>query len=284
MIFNNSDELFLFLRNYYRKNGGKVDMSTFGMYLGITVEKDWSSKYKMAARDFINEIKKEDLRLVVGLPYYQECKPDCKDCMEKYNDAIKRHKATIDTLKLNARFHPSLHLKMCKIGNLYVTGGINLGPSKMIDTAFVLSDSKQKANLDKIFKTAWDGANNDPYHFLKVVEEINSSQPSSQKNTTEIRSLYLDDIRNPRNKDLHVVRNFNDCIYVLSNNSVDFLSLDHDLGGELTGYHVAKFLVYKNMKINHINIHSANPVGRDNIAQLIKRYFPTTNVTFDTTI
>ena len=98
--------------------------------------------------------------------------------------------------------------------------------------------------------------------------------------------LYLDDWRDPRHKGFHVVRTYEDCIDALSNNKVIFLSLDHDLSideyydkDEKTGYDVAKFLVKKGMKIPNINIHSANPIGRNNIKQLIEHYFPDTTVT-----
>jgi hypothetical protein len=66
---------------------------------------------------------------------------------------------------------------------------------------------------------------------------------------------------------------------MIKNNQIDLLSLDHDLGDEKTGYDVAKFIVCEGIKIPHINIHSANPVGKENIRQLINRYFPSTKIT-----
>ena len=90
--------------------------------------------------------------------------------------------------------------------------------------------------------------------------------------------LYLDDIRQPKHNNFYIVRNYEDCIHILKNNTVYFLSLDHDLGEEKTGYDVAKYLVQEGIEIREINIHSANPVGRDNIIQLIKRYFPNTKI------
>lgn len=91
--------------------------------------------------------------------------------------------------------------------------------------------------------------------------------------------LYLDDIRNPKTNNFYVVRNYQDCIDFLKVNKVYCLSLDHDLGEEKTGYDVAKFIVQEGIEIENINIHSANPVGRDNIKQLIEHYFPNTKVT-----
>lgn len=94
--------------------------------------------------------------------------------------------------------------------------------------------------------------------------------------------LYLDDLRTPKSGNLYIVRSYQECIDFLQLNKVCFLSLDHDLGEGKTGYDVAKFLVQEGIEIEHINIHSANPVGRDNIVQLIQHYFPSTRITFET--
>jgi hypothetical protein len=96
--------------------------------------------------------------------------------------------------------------------------------------------------------------------------------------------VYVDDIRNPKNNNLYIIRHYQDCIDLLTTDKIDFISLDHDLGEEKTGYDIVKFIVKEGIKIPHINIHSANPVGRDNMKQLIERYFPKTLITFDTKI
>lgn len=93
--------------------------------------------------------------------------------------------------------------------------------------------------------------------------------------------LYVDDIRNPISNSWNVARNYREAITLIENNNIQFLSLDHDLGERKTGYDIAKFIVEKGIEIKQINIHSANPVGRDNIIQLIKHYFPNTVVTCD---
>lgn len=93
--------------------------------------------------------------------------------------------------------------------------------------------------------------------------------------------LYVDDIRNPISNSWNVARSYREAITLITNNEIKFLSLDHDLGEKKTGYDIAKFIVEHGIKIRQINIHSANPVGRDNIKQLIKHYFPDTIITFD---
>ena len=40
----------------------------------------------------------------------------------------------------------------------------------------------------------------------------------------------------------------------------------------MTGYDIAKYIIINQIKINVIAIHSANPVGRFNIEQLLSHY------------
>ena len=94
--------------------------------------------------------------------------------------------------------------------------------------------------------------------------------------------IYLDDVRNPPGRGWHVIR----CVALLksmivglgvSNESYDIhLSLDHDLGeDEPTGYDFLNWLEamivagsFKNLIFN-FSVHSANPVGRDNMRRAI---------------
>ena len=50
-----------------------------------------------------------------------------------------------------------------------------------------------------------------------------------------------------------------------------YISFDHDMGEDKTGYDIAKYLVENNIKAKY-QIHSANPVGRFNIDQLLQHY------------
>lgn len=92
--------------------------------------------------------------------------------------------------------------------------------------------------------------------------------------------LYVDDVRTPKSKNMVVARTYNDAVDILKNIKVDFLSLDHDLGEKKTGYDIVKFMVLNDIEIPHINIHSANAVGVDNMTKLIKEYFKNTRVTY----
>jgi CheY-like chemotaxis protein len=92
--------------------------------------------------------------------------------------------------------------------------------------------------------------------------------------------LFVDDVRVPPDSTWEVVRTAQEAIDLLKDGNVDVLSLDHDLGEDLTGYDVIKWIeeqVYtKDFKSpEEIFVHSANPVGAKNIQQAIesiKRY------------
>lgn len=116
-----------------------------------------------------------------------------------------------------------------------------------------------------------------------------------------MRKLYLDDIRNPTTKGWDIVRSYDEFVdYVTKNGVPDMVSFDHDLGMEhikfyfdngghenppnpqevqfetKTGYDVAKWLCdycYENgLPLPEWNVHSANPVGRDNIISVLKSF------------
>jgi hypothetical protein len=95
---------------------------------------------------------------------------------------------------------------------------------------------------------------------------------------TGITRLWLDDIRPmPAGYNSHAIT-AQDAIAVLQGGSVEAISLDHDLGSELgagDGYQVAKYIeehAYSGdlKRIPDIKIHSANPVGAQNMLAAIK--------------
>jgi len=66
---------------------------------------------------------------------------------------------------------------------------------------------------------------------------------------------------------------------LLNKSFVNILSLDHDLGEDETGYDFVKWLVETGMSDpsiypKEIYLHTANPVGRHNMFQLLERYKP----------
>lgn len=89
--------------------------------------------------------------------------------------------------------------------------------------------------------------------------------------------LYVDDIRIPKvwKEDVvkvTIARTYDETIELLKNYKYDIIDLDHDLGEEKTGYDVAKFIVEEQINIPTVYVHTANPVGRMNIIDLMKHY------------
>ena len=62
--------------------------------------------------------------------------------------------------------------------------------------------------------------------------------------------------------------------WVAENGVPDMVCFDHDLGEDMSGYDAAKFLIdlclENGIKVPDWNIQSANPVGIQNINQLMK--------------
>ncbi len=96
-------------------------------------------------------------------------------------------------------------------------------------------------------------------------------------------ALYVDDVRTPHYKmvegDILVIaRNYKRSIQLLEKYEFDIIFLDHDLGEEKTGYDIAVWIEEKimtkkwNKKIPIIKCHSANPVGRERINMVAKKF------------
>lgn len=107
-----------------------------------------------------------------------------------------------------------------------------------------------------------------------------------------MKKLYLDDIRIPKTKGWDIVRTHEDFVEWIEKNGLpEEVSFDHDLAEisydpstqiesfkyyEKTGYDSAKWLCdycwTNGLPIPKWNVHSANPVGRDNIKQLMENF------------
>lgn len=81
--------------------------------------------------------------------------------------------------------------------------------------------------------------------------------------------LFVDDVREPPASEWIVARTYQEAIDFLQTGFVKILSLDHDLGTRETGYDIAKWIetrvATEDFVPPEIQIHSANPVGRQNI-------------------
>lgn len=87
--------------------------------------------------------------------------------------------------------------------------------------------------------------------------------------------IWLDDERPIREGFDHHVRTAEEAISLIQQGLVAGISLDHDLGEGLTGYHVAceiERLAYEGRlpRPFTVGVHSANPVGRSRIYQALQ--------------
>lgn len=98
-------------------------------------------------------------------------------------------------------------------------------------------------------------------------------------------NVYMDDIRHgpdmdackhlPDWMDWVIVRSVDNTRRLLELGLVNKLSLDHDMGSKKTGYDLIKWMAETGYwPKGEIWIHSANPVGRDNMVATINRYHP----------
>ena len=99
-------------------------------------------------------------------------------------------------------------------------------------------------------------------------------------------SLYLDDIRTPETTFDRIVRSYEEAISCIKEYGMPkYISFDHDLGSDETsnelknGYDFTKWLVESSLDgilefplDFEFNVHSANPIGRNNIQSLLNNY------------
>lgn len=102
-------------------------------------------------------------------------------------------------------------------------------------------------------------------------------------------SIFIDDIRNPHVLDRQwtICRSYEEAVEIVSRQGMpSYVSFDHDLGTEKTGYDFALFLVNKMMDDRDgdnenlrqmisdfdFTVHSANPIGAENINKLLTRF------------
>lgn len=93
----------------------------------------------------------------------------------------------------------------------------------------------------------------------------------------QLVKLYLDDERNPKTKGWTILRSYKEFVdHIQFNGIPDEISFDHDLGTEKTGYDAAKWLCEycwtNGLPIPKWNVHSANPVGKENIVGVLKSF------------
>lgn len=91
-----------------------------------------------------------------------------------------------------------------------------------------------------------------------------------------MKKIYLDDVRTI-SEGFIGLRSFTEFItYIEANGLPDFISFDHDLGLQESGYDCAKWLVAycldNEMELQDFVVHSQNPVGKQNITSLLNNF------------
>ena len=94
-----------------------------------------------------------------------------------------------------------------------------------------------------------------------------------------MRNLFIDDERFP-NYDADIVRSSQEAIqYIQTNGMPDFISFDHDLGGDDTAMIVVDWIINSyldnQLKIKddfRFGVHSQNPIGKKNIEVKLNRF------------
>lgn len=93
--------------------------------------------------------------------------------------------------------------------------------------------------------------------------------------------LYIDDLREPDYSNYVEVRSSQDAIQLMSEKGCPIeISFDHELQGDDTAMNVVKWMIQQDLDSNekfipeqfHFNVHSANPVGRENLQGLMGGY------------
>jgi len=96
--------------------------------------------------------------------------------------------------------------------------------------------------------------------------------------------LYLDDLRTPPREDgWKSADNYADFLALLDKyrDCLEAVDLDFDLGWDslFSGLDALKYMKKKEMKCEHINVHSTHPLGRDMMLRFAEVNFPDSLVT-----
>lgn len=91
--------------------------------------------------------------------------------------------------------------------------------------------------------------------------------------------LFLDDLRDPHEDDWLIARSTEEAKWFCSGGAPDFISFDHDLGGEDRAVDFVKWLIERDLDQPgfiplgfRYTIHSANPIGAANMRALLEQY------------
>ena len=107
---------------------------------------------------------------------------------------------------------------------------------------------------------------------------------SFKQHLTEAKryTMFIDDERNPVKKFDYIVRDYKETMKIFDRHGCPtFISFDHDLGDKSkTGFDISKNMVERDLdkrgdwipKNFTYDVHSANPIGKDNIIGFLDDY------------
>jgi len=159
VIFFDAQSLFRFLHEQYEERGGAVDIATYGITL--FEEKNSWGVVDSAAMELMNCLRggRIEVRVLVGLQPVKRFRNSNYGMLE-----MEHRKMVRRVLEIGQEYDicclptQNSHLKMYRINDLYVVGGINLGNSTWTDSAVVLENEDDKEAIQSVFDAMWHGA------------------------------------------------------------------------------------------------------------------------------
>lgn len=147
-----------------------VTIASFNIYAGIM--HDGADLHTKIGREYASDAHKlldvlkdsgSSVRILIGLPFYNECIENCRDCAEKYVKSLMRLNAHAERWPFKWKFSENLHLKSYVFewnGKLTraVIGGRNLSGSSSADLSLPIQDNDIIAKISSLFTKLWEEA------------------------------------------------------------------------------------------------------------------------------
>lgn len=147
------------------ENPSFVYISTFGMYLGISINDkgepvDWHTKYPKALRAAVDNIvqKKIPCKIITGETVKDLCVENCPHCIKINENFLKRLQAHVDKFQdhIDFRIKTEYHMKLILSDKRYIIGGRNFSESSFDDLSFTGTEKKMLKDLKEIFERKFD--------------------------------------------------------------------------------------------------------------------------------
>jgi hypothetical protein len=166
MVFTTLKEHSDYLTKLASAKPDAVSIASFNLYAGIMHDgTDLHTKvgreYKSSAHEFLDALVScSSVRILVGVPAYDECVENCKNCAENYIKRLMRLNAHAERWPFKWRFAEDFHLKSYVFewnGKLKraVIGGRNLSGSSYVDLSMPIQDDSVIDKVSLLFDEWW---------------------------------------------------------------------------------------------------------------------------------